>query len=256
MTPPPLGSIKAANASVNDRGYALVSLSRRVGPYLAWVALRLGRTPRQVNYFSLALVFVILGLVAFGGTAGRLAGAALVFAWQLVDVTDGTMARALGIRDNFGGFVDYATGIVLASFLPLALGTGLHLAPDGSLAALLGATGLRAADPAAVVLAAGAAVSALSLYMRLLNRVLVIRFGEALEGSRAGHARREGPGRLAIKNLETIGGVQAMVYFAAAALGALEIVLVGYAIFYAGLLLVFAGATHRGYSHRTRYAGE
>ena len=256
MNVPALADIKAANAAVNDRGYALVSLSRRFGPYLAWLALRLGRTPREVNYFSLALVFTILGLVAFAGAPGRLAGTLLVFAWQIVDVTDGTMARALSIRDNFGGFVDYATGIVLASFLPLALGAGLWAAPDGSLARVSARLGLPLSSPGAIALAAGAAVSALSLYMRLLNRVLVIRFGEAIEGSRAGRVRAEGPGRLALKNLETIGGLQAVVWCVAAFAGVLEVVLAGYAVFYVALLCAFAAATYRGYSRRTKYAGE
>lgn len=256
MNVPALADIKAANAAVDDRGYALVSFSRRFGPYLAWLALRLGRTPRQVNYFSLVLAFAILGLVAFAGTPGRLAGTLLVFAWQIVDVTDGTMARALRIRDNFGGFVDYATGIVLASFLPLALGAGLWASPDGSLSRVLSRPDLSPSSSGAIAFAAGAAVSALSLYMRLLNRVLVIRFGEALQGSRAGLPQAEGPGRLALKNLETIGGLQAVVWCAGAFGGVLEVVLAGYAAFYVLLLGAFAASTYRGYSRRTRYAGE
>lgn len=256
MSAPALAEIKAANARVDDRGYALVSMSRRAGPYLAWLAIRLGTTPRQVNYLSLALVFVILGLAASGSPEGRLLATALVFLWQIIDVTDGTMARALRIRDNFGGFVDYATGIVLASFLPLALGIGLWRSPDGSLAAARSAFGAADGASGALALAAGGLVAALSLYMRLLNRVLVIRFGEALEGSRAGVARRDGPVRLAFKNLETIGGVQGIVWCAAAVLHRLEVTLAAFALFYSALFVVFLARAHRGYSHRTRYPGE
>jgi phosphatidylglycerophosphate synthase len=256
VSAPPLADIKAANARVNDRSYALVSMSRPFGPYLAWLAIRLGATPRLVNYLSLGLVFVILALVAFGGAAGRLLGTALVFLWQIVDVTDGTMARALKIRDNFGGFVDYATGIVLAAFLPLALGAGLFRSPEGLLPPLAGAVGLTRSSALVIVLAAGALVSATSLYIRLLNRVLVIRFGEGMAGSHAAPARRESVANVAVKNLETIGGLQAVLFFAGAALGILGPVLVLYAAFYAGLLLAFAAATHRDYSHRTAYLGE
>ena len=137
MTAPPLAHIKAANAGLNDGHFALIALSRPFGPYLAWAAIRAGLTPRQVNYFSLVLAFFILGLVALGSQTARAAGVALVFVWQVVDVTDGTMARALKIRDNFGGFVDFATGMIVATFLPFCLGIGACLTPDGSLSALL-----------------------------------------------------------------------------------------------------------------------
>jgi hypothetical protein len=61
---------------------------------------------------------------------------------------------------------------------------------------------------------------------------------------------------VAIKNVETIGGMQGVLFFAGAALGILSAVLVLYALFYAGLLLAFAAATHRDYSHRTKYLGD
>ena len=259
MTAPPLSDIKAANATLNDRGYALVSWSRPFGPYLAWLAIRLGLTPRVVNYFSLALAFGILGLVALGGATGRLVGTGLVLVWQIIDVTDGTMARALKIRDNFGGFVDYATGMVLASFLPFCLGVGTYLAPDGSLGRLLGAIGRPMPHPAALVVMAGAAISIMSLYMRLINRVLIIRFGESLAGSRssaAGPPPKAGWIHSLAKNLETIGGLQAVAFLAASVLGKLEVLLTLYFFFYCGLLVVFAGSTHRGYRHRTRYLND
>jgi phosphatidylglycerophosphate synthase len=256
VIPPALADIKTANARVDDRGYALVSFSRRFGPYLAWLALRLGATPRMVNYVSLSLVFVILGLVGFGGATGRITGTALVLLWQIVDVTDGTMARALKIRDNFGGFVDYATGIVLAAFLPLALGVGLFRSPEPLLSTAAGTLHLADASSLVLVLGAGALVSAISLYMRLLNRVLVIRFGEGLAGSHVAKKQRDGAAKTVVKNLETIGGLQAVLFFAAAAASLLGIVLVLYAAFYVFMLVAFATVTYRGYSARTKYAGE
>ena len=256
---PPLRDIKAANATINDRGYALVSASRPFGPYLAWLAIRLGTTPRQVNYVSLLLVFVILGLVALGGSSGRVLGTALVFLWQIVDVTDGTMARALRIRDNFGGFVDYATGMVIASFLPFCLAIGAYRVPDGSLAVAASELGRSLAHPGVLVLGCGAGISLLSLYMRLINRVLLIRFGDSLAGSRS--SRQGGAGSASwlhtvVKNLETVGGVQAVVFCAASAAGYLEVTLALYLGFYVALLAMFAVSTYRGYSARTKYLGD
>lgn len=256
MTPLRLAEIKAANAEINDRGFALVSLSRPFGPYLAWLAIRLGTTPRQVNYFSLLFVFVILGLVALGGSGGRVLGTAFVFLWQIIDVTDGTMARALKIRDNFGGFVDYATGMVIASFLPFCLGVGAFLAPDGSFPRALETIGRTVPTPSVLVLMAAAAISIMSLYMRLINRVLIIRFGESVTGSRSSKEDLHGPlgwVQTAVKNLETVGGLQAVVFCAAAIVGWLEAVLVAYFFFYCAVLVVFAGTTHRGYRGRTSY---
>jgi phosphatidylglycerophosphate synthase len=255
MPAPPLADIKAANARLKDGRMALLALSRPLGPYLAWVAIRVGLTPRQVNYFSLSLVGFLLGLVALGDDRTRAVGLALVFLWQVIDVTDGTMARAQKIRDNFGGFVDFATGMVAATFLPFCLGIGLSRRPDGSLAALLGRLGVTPDDPGRLVLVAAAGISVISLYIRLISRVLVIRFGESVDSLAASRAAERPPNwfQTVARNLETLGGAQAFVFFGGAALGQLELVVIGYALFYVAILAAFAVSTHRTYRDRTRY---
>jgi len=256
MRLPTLADIRRANARVDDNGYVLLTLTRPLGPYLAWLWMRLGLAPRTVNYLSIALALVILALAAAGGSGGLVAATALCFAWQAVDVSDGTLARALGIRDNFGGFVDYSCGMLIVAFLPLCLGIGAAASPDGSLAALCGALGLPPPPPPAA-LAMGAAVSAVALYMRLINRVLQIRFGESLsEPDKAEAGPASGALRLArdaLKNLETIGGVQAALFFAAAATGTLEAALGLYFALYCALLLGFAVSVYRRYGHRRAY---
>ena len=177
---PTLSEIKGANAHVNDNGYVLLTATRPVGPYLAWVWLRLGLTPRQVNYLSIVLGIALLALAASGAPQGALGATVLCFLWQAIDVSDGTMARSLGIKDNFGGFVDYSSGMLIVAFLPFCLGMGLSVNSDGSLLGL--ATLLGYAFPIAgyVPLVIGAAISIISLYMRLINRILQIRFGDSL----------------------------------------------------------------------------
>jgi phosphatidylglycerophosphate synthase len=255
MTPPPLADIKAANARLKDGPMALISLSRPFGPYLAWLAIRVGLTPRQVNYFSLALAGFILGSVALGDGRARVVGVSLVFLWQIIDVTDGTMARAQKIRDNFGGFVDFATGMIVATFLPFCLGIGVSRTPDGSLAALLGRIGATVDDPRILVLAAAAGISVISLYIRLISRVLLIRFGESADSLAASRVRGARPSWLqtVARNLETLGGAQMFVFLGGAALGQLEVVLMGYALFYVAVFAAFAVSTHRTYRDRTRY---
>ena len=257
MAYPTLQEVRQANAAVNDDGYALLTLSRPLGPYLAWIAIRMRTTPRQVNYLSLALVFVILALAAAGGRGGLIAATGLVFIWQLVDVTDGTMARALAIRDNFGGFVDYATGMVIAAFLPLCLGVGAYLTPDRSAGDLFALFGLDTGHASTAVLIAGAGVSVIVMYMRLINRVLFIRFGDsAIDAAEIkASEQRRGIAYLLTKNVETLGGIQAFAYFSAVAFGLLDALIVLYFVFYLCLLAAFAVSVYRNYGDRTAYLG-
>jgi hypothetical protein len=77
---------------VNDRGYVLVSLSRP-SPVPRLAIRRRYTAPGE--HLPIALVFLILGLVGFGGSTGRLVGTALVFVWQIIDVRTARW-RALG----------------------------------------------------------------------------------------------------------------------------------------------------------------
>ncbi len=252
MAHPKLHEIKQANASVNDEGYYLLTACRFFGPYIAWAAIRLGLTPRQVNYFALALAFVILGLAVLGGADGLIAATAMVLVWQLIDVTDGTMARSLKIRDNFGGFVDYSTGMVIAAFLPLALGIGAALSPDHSAHAMLRFFSVELGNSSVLVLISGAAVSTISMYMRLINRVLYIRFGHSLT---AGNDAAKCDGLIygLAKNLETLGGLQAVLLFIGAATKTLDALLVAYLAFYCVVFALFAVSVHRNYTNRRQY---
>jgi phosphatidylglycerophosphate synthase len=256
MAYPLLRDIKQANAAVNDEGYALVTLIRHLGPYLAWAAMRLGATPRQVNYLALAVALLILALSVLGGRDGLIVATALVFAWQMIDVTDGTMARSLKIRDNFGGFVDYATGMVMAGFLPLALGVGAFLSPDRSAGELLEHFAIDMDNPSVLVLIAGAGISTISMYMRLINRILFIRFGDSIsQGRGSGEASAGGHGLVynVVKNLETLGGLQAVAFFAGAVLGMLDALLVIYLVFYCVVLAGFAVSVYYSYTERRQY---
>ncbi|MPY69189.1 MAG: hypothetical protein GEU92_03780 [Alphaproteobacteria bacterium] len=254
MILPTVAEIRRANAAVDDNGYLLLTATRPVGPYLAWLWMRLGMTPRQVNYMSIVLAAVILWLAAAGGAAGLVWATGLCFAWQAVDVSDGTMARALRIRDNFGGFVDYSCGMLIVAFLPLCLGIGACLAPDGSLGGAFRAFGLAPPPPVAV-LAMGAGIAVISLYMRLINRVLQIRFGDSLSepdktGGGAGAMRLA---REVLKNLETIGGVQAIAFFASAVAGMIELAIALYFVLYCLIFVAFAASVYRNYGNRRAY---
>lgn len=250
---------RSRNAGAAHRGYVLMRLIRPVGPYLAWVALKAGLRPRHITYASFVLGWLILWLAAAGGARGMLMAMAGLIVWEAVDVTDGTMARALGTRDNFGGFVDYAAGMVIVAFLPLSLGIGLYNSPDGSASRLSAEVGSQLHLPLVWSIVAGAFVSAISLLMRLVNRVLFVRFGDSHSkwdtpdaGSGVRLTARSAAG-LIVRNLETTGGVQALLLLLAAAIGCLELALAGYFIFYILLFLVFMIQTYRTYRRRFEY---
>jgi phosphatidylglycerophosphate synthase len=241
---------KNLDAGAATQGYVLMMLVRPCAPFLAWTALRIGLTPRQVTYLGFLLAWIIVGLASAGGARGRVAALLLVIAWELLDVADGTMARALARRDNFGGFLDYASGIVLVAFLPLALGVGLSVSPDGSLQRALILVGSSWRVPTLTAVVAGAGISTASLFMRLLNRVLFLRFGES-------HSNWDEPRGslvdLAILNVETIGGLQGLVLLLAALFDALELALAGYFVFYAVLLLAFMVSSHENFRKKNEY---
>jgi phosphatidylglycerophosphate synthase len=208
-----------------------------------------------VTYISLVAAVGLMIFAAFGGHAGLVWAPALIIAWELIDVTDGTMARALKMRDNFGGFVDYASGMVLLAFLHLALAIGVVQTPDGSLASLLPHLGIDRPVPVWFIVACGGAISAISMYMRVINRTLQVRFrdslsddSESLPGSGVGKA-----GRVIIRNLETVGGIQAIVYSLAAAFGVLEATIFFYLVLYLLLLPAFAVSVYRNFSRITAY---
>lgn len=251
---PSLAEIREASAEVDSHGYVLLTLARPFGPVMAWGALRLGLAARHVTYVAFLFGVVLLWFAAFGGRTGTWLAPTLIIAWEVLDVTDGSMARVLRKRDNFGGFVDYAAGVALIAFFPVALAIGCARNADGSGTRLLETVGIAGQMDGVSIVACGAAIAAIATYMRVLNRTLEVRFGSAV----AGDGERRGRGlvaivRLVIRNLETIGGVQAFVLAAAAATRRLEVALMLYVPFYTGLLIAFLVTVFRNYSSRTAY---
>ena len=126
-----IAEIRNANKNIRDQA-VLMRFLRPVAPFIAWGALRLRLSPFHINFLTFSLgIFICFAFAGFG-PEWRLVSVFLLVLWQMLDVTDGTMARALEIRSNYGGFIDYLGGIFLLSFLPLSLGMGLYRYPEHS----------------------------------------------------------------------------------------------------------------------------
>lgn len=78
-------------------------LSHVVDP-TARLLLRLGVSPNAVTVAG--TVGVLVGALGFGARGHLVAGAAIVTAFALTDVLDGTMARMRGDRGRFGALLD------------------------------------------------------------------------------------------------------------------------------------------------------
>ena len=90
------------------------------------------------------------------------------------------------------------------------------------------------------------------MYVRLINRVLYIRFGQSLTAGNDA-AKCDGLMYGLAKNLETLGGLQAVLLFIGAATKTLDALLVAYLAFYCVVFALFAVSVHRNYTNRRQY---
>jgi hypothetical protein len=258
MSYPTLPELFAGNRSITRYQPLLLRLSRYAAPFLAWLAIRLKISPFHINYATFLLALCICGTFALGPPDFRVTAAVLLLFWQLLDATDGTIARGLGIRSNYGGFVDLLGGMFLLAFLDVSIGLGLYRFPDNSMQQLLDLMGIDFTYLPVYSLIAGAYSSIAAILFRLASRIIQLRFDidinktpEADHGVTAMNPKV----RLhrVIQNVEQIGGLQLIILFVAAALGRLEVFVVFYLIVH---LVVLLGSTARaliGLRHQHAY---
>ena len=203
-------------------------LTRPPGTYLAWLLLRLGCSPTGVSFFHFGLALTACGLFAVVHAEARPLVALLVLLWQILDNSDGTMARILKSCSKFGGYVDDLAGLFLLAFLPISIAIGLYLHPEPVAGgALFGASTL----PLELVLVCGALTSVAACLYRLMLRIVQIQFGENIGGDEDAQLTASGPTArlmLFVKDLERLGGYQILILIVAAFLHCLDY----YVVFY------------------------
>lgn len=99
--------------------------------YLAPIFLYFGFTANQVT--MLGAIILLVGLAAIGVAGSYTAvilGAILVNVWFILDYVDGVVARHRSTESVFGEFLDWVTGVVERTFLPIVVGVFLYTVPS------------------------------------------------------------------------------------------------------------------------------
>lgn len=83
---------------------------RPVGFLLTWVATRIGLTGEAVSWLSLCVGLVGLAGLAQPSTGLAVAGLILLHLFNLLDCTDGSIARVMRTQNSYGRFLDSLCG--------------------------------------------------------------------------------------------------------------------------------------------------
>lgn len=200
-------------------------LYRPVSYPASWLFLSLGFSPNAVTYISAILCVAAFVLVLFPVAALHWIAIALFFVFAVLDCTDGNMARTIGKKTIYGGWVDAAGGYLAYATEIFAIGLTCFLANGSSFLgfALPWGNGTW-------ILIAGTAVAA-NLLMRL--------FHQALKNAEVAAGMTVTPGKEK-RFSEEIGitGYLPVLYAAGFATGWLPAVLALYAVIYVGGFLL------------------
>jgi phosphatidylglycerophosphate synthase len=256
MPYPTLPELFAGNRGITGYQGPLLRLSRYAAPFLAWLAIRLKISPFHINYATFLLALCMCGTFALGPPDLRVTAAVLLLFWQLLDATDGAIARGLGIRSNYGGFVDLLGGMFLLAFLDVSIGLGLYRFPDHSMQQLLDLMDIHFIYLPVYSLIAGAYSSIAAILFRLTSRIIQLRFGiDMNERSEAGATAMSLKVRLrrVIQDVEQVGGLKLIILFIAAVMGQLEVFVVFYFVVQVVVLLGSTARALIGLRHQHAY---
>lgn len=196
-------------------------LYRPVSYPASWIFLRLGFSPNAVTYISALFCIAAFVLVLFPMPALHWVAIAFFFVFAVFDCTDGNMARTIGKKTVYGGWVDAAGGYLAYATEIFAIGLTCFMANGDSFLGFALPWGSTT-----WVLLAGLAV-ATNLLMRL--------FHQALKNAEVAAGMSVSPGKEK-RFSEEIGitGYLPVLYAVGFATGWLPAVLCVYTLIYAG----------------------
>jgi phosphatidylglycerophosphate synthase len=229
-----LFKIRKANINIRDKSL-LRYLVRPVGNYTAWFALKCKLTPNNISYFNLIVSICICIGFAVGNTQTRVMTSLMLLIWQIIDVTDGTMARTLNTRSNFGGFIDDLGGLIIIAFLPICVGINLFTEPEYIFKNILKGTMSNDITYKDSIFFMCATNSIISVTSRLFDKMLKIRFEKHLN-VKQNSVFKTTHFMLAIKNLENLGGLQIILLIISSIFQCLELYVIIYFTIYITML--------------------
>ncbi len=192
---------------------------------VSWLFLRLGVSPNGVTYVSMLFCVIAFILTLFPVVVFHWLAIAFFFVFAVLDCADGNMARTIGKKTVYGGFVDAMGGYLAYSTQLFSVGLSCYLLADDSFMGVA-----LPWDTATWVLLGGFAACGNSL-MRL--------FFQAMKNAEitAGVIRTPGKDK---RFSEEIGvtGYLPVLYAIGFATQTLSFVLVAYTFVYAGGLLL------------------
>lgn len=103
---------------------------RNLSYHPTWLCLRLGVSANQVTVFSWIVELASFVLFAIGSYISAIIGAVLINVWALLEHVDGNVARCTNSCSQYGDFLDFLSGSVIAPFLFISVGIGLFRHPD------------------------------------------------------------------------------------------------------------------------------
>ena len=199
----------------------------------SWLFLRLGMTPNAVTAVSGAFCVAALCLTFFPSVLCHRVAIGLYLAFAVLDCADGNMARTIGKKTAYGGWVDAAGGYLAYATVLLSMGLScLYRAGDSLTLPALGFTlSSLPLHEAIWVLVAALAANANTL-MRLFHQ----SFKNA--SLAAGIANPQG-GEKRLSEEIGVTGYLPLLYLVGFETGYLPIVLLAYAAVYVGGFIVY-----------------
>ena len=169
-------------------------------------------------------------------------GVIFIFFWEVLDTTDGTMARTLGIKSNYGGFVDYIGGMFVMAFISFSVSVGLYNSPENFFKNFLDNIGVFITLESSMYVAMGAFCSISAILVRLIIKIAESRFGnnaqDVIEIEKNNISIKNSI-LILIKNIERLGGYHLIVLFLTILFNMIELYLVFYTLFYTIFLFSF-----------------
>lgn len=123
-----LSNLKKCYEDSPDTDFYKYSLARLVfrplSFYFALLAIKLKISPNQITFISWIAVLLGCFNYAFQIVTIEYFSFCMIMLWALLDYVDGSMARFLCLRSDFGHFIDIVGAYFLFAFLPLGISIG------------------------------------------------------------------------------------------------------------------------------------